>query len=123
MATIPDDVKRRTEKSIKKHFYVALQYPLASDEEMTARLGDHLDYLSQYEDKIFLSGPFVRDGATVDIGLTVLKTADETEARQVMDAEPLIKLGLRRYELHLWRVQEGAPTVTISGIDGTGSIS
>lgn len=89
---------------------------------MTAQLGDHLDHLAEYEDRIFLSGPLVGDGVTVDVGLTVLKTADEAEGRQIIDAEPLIKLGLRRYELHLWRVQEGSLTVTISGINGTGTI-
>jgi hypothetical protein len=55
-------------------------------------------------------------------GLTVLKADDAVEARAIMDEEPLIKAGLRRYELKLWRVQEGSMSVTISGVHGTATI-
>ena len=39
-----------------------------------------------------------------------------------MDSEPLIKAGLRQYELKLWRILEGSMTVGISGAKGTATI-
>ena len=80
---------------------------------------EHLDYMAEREDQVFLSGPLVQEGVTVGEGLTVLKTDDEAEARAIMDGEPLIKRGLRRYELKLWRIQEGSMTVRISGATST----
>lgn len=117
--TFLDDVKSMTEKSIKKTLFIALQYPIAPEDEMLKHIADHLRYMGNMEGKVFLSGPLVKEGAVVDEGLTVLKTYDEAEARAIMDAEPLIKAGLRRYELKLWRIQEGSITIGMSGINGT----
>ncbi len=112
---ISDDMKRMTGKMMKKRLYLALQYPTASQQEMLEHMPEHLDYMAEREDQVFLSGPLVQEGVTVGEGLTVLKIDDEAEARAIMDGEPLIKRGLRRYELKLWRIQEGSMTVRISG--------
>ena len=113
------DVQKMTGKSIMKTLYLARQYPNASEQEMMDHIAEHLRYMEAHEDKVFLSGPLLREGVPIDAGLTVLKTDDEVEARAVMDAEPLIKAGLRRYELKLWRIQEGSMSVAISGVHGS----
>jgi hypothetical protein len=59
------------------------------------------------------SGPFVVPGVTVGDGLTILRADTETEARALMDDEPLIRLGLRSYELHLWEAREGRVSVEL----------
>lgn len=123
MPTTADAVKRMTEQSLKIRLYIAVQYPLASETEMLDCMADHLDYMAQHEDKIFLSGPLEQAGATVAEGLTILKTTDEAEAKALMDAEPFIKKGLRRYELKLWRIQEGSLSVTISAMNGTARLA
>ena len=117
-----DDMKSMTEKMMKKRLYLALQYPTASQEEMLDHMPEHLEYMAEREDRIFLSGPLVQEGVTVGEGLTVLKTDDEAEAREIMDGEPLVKRGLRRYELKLWRIQEGSMTVRISGVNSTANL-
>ena len=114
-----DDMKLMPEKMMKKRLYLALQYPTASQEEMLDHIPEHLEYMAEREDRIFLSGPLVQEGVTVGEGLTVLKTDDEAEAR---DGEPLVKRGLRRYELKLWRIQEGSMTVRISGVNSTANL-
>ena len=86
---------------------------------MMDHIAEHLRYMEAHEDKVFLSGLLIRAGATIDAGLAVLKTDDEAKARAVMDAEPLIKARLRRYELKLWRIQEGSISVAISGVHGS----
>ncbi len=116
--TIPttvDDVRRMTERSIKQRFYLALHYPVASQSEMLAHMQEHLDYMAAHEDRVFLSGPLVQEDVVVGEGLTILKTDNEVQARELMDGEPLIKRGLRRYELKLWRIQEGTMSMSISG--------
>jgi hypothetical protein len=52
-------------------------------------------------------------GVTVGDGLTILRADTETEARALMDDEPLIRLGLRSYELHLWEAREGRVSVEL----------
>jgi uncharacterized protein YciI len=110
------------QNSIMKRFWVAFQFPIAAEDEMLKHMADHLRYMDANENGVFLSGPLLREGRTVDEGMTVLKTEDESEARAFMDAEPLIKAGVRRYELRMWRVQESSLTLTISGFHGTATL-
>lgn len=119
--TTPEDVRRMT--SLRKQLFIALQYPVGSQQAMMDCIADHLRFMQDHEDQVFLSGPLLRDGATIGDGLTILKTDDEAEARAFMDQEPLVKAGLRRYELRRWRIQEGTMTVTISGIHGSVALS
>jgi hypothetical protein len=60
------------------------------------------------EDKIFLSGPFIKEGQLVGEGLTVLRVDSEHDAHALMQAESLIKHDVRRYELKVWEVREGS---------------
>ncbi|WP_375382422.1 YciI family protein [uncultured Sphingomonas sp.] len=122
MTTTAQDVKKLTEKSLMKRLFVALQYPVAPEATMMERIADHLRYMEEHEHQVFLSGPLIQDGVTIGEGLTILKTDDEAEARAIMDAEPLVKNGLRRYELKLWRIQEGSISVSISGVAGTATL-
>jgi uncharacterized protein YciI len=69
---------------------------------------EHLQYMEANEDKIFLSGPFINEGQLVGEGLTVLRVDSEQDAHALMQAEPLIKHGVRRYELKVWEVREGS---------------
>ncbi len=113
------DVAEMTKGSPKKRFYAVLSYPVGSEEEMMEHIGDHLEYMGRHEEMIFLSGPFMRPGQTIGEGLTVLHTENEEEALQLMNDEPLVKLGLRRFELKLWQVQEGSLSMTISAEKST----
>ncbi len=119
MTTTAQDVKKMTDKSLMKRLFVALQYPVASEAAMMERMADHLRYMAEHEQEVFLSGPLIQADVTIAEGLTILKTDNEAEARAIMDAEPLVKNGLRRYELKLWRVQEGSMSVSVSGVAGT----
>jgi hypothetical protein len=53
------------------------------------------------------SGPFIEEGVLVGDGLTILSTSTIDEARQAMQDEPLIKRGLRTFELRKWELREG----------------
>ena len=79
--TTAADVRDLTENALKKQFYIALQYPNASEEAMLGLVRDHLSYMSEHEDKgVSLGTPPLKAGVSIDAGLTILKTEDEAEA-------------------------------------------
>jgi hypothetical protein len=70
--------------------------------------------MSAHEDKVFLSGPFIKTGRLVDEGLMILNADQEEEALEFMSNEPLVKRGLRRFDLKVWEIREGSLTIRIS---------
>jgi hypothetical protein len=51
------------------------------------------------EGRLWASGPFIEEGVLVGDGLTILSTGTINEARQAMEEKPLIRRGLRTFEL------------------------
>jgi len=46
--------------------------------------------------------------------MTILSTATIEEAQKAMEEEPLIKRGLRTFELRKWELREGRMTITLN---------
>ena len=105
-------IEKLVMSSLRRRLYVAFSLPLVPVPELGSSLLEHLEYMVQHEDKVFLSGPFLVDGASAGEGLTVILAEDEAVAREFMDNEPWIRKGLRRYDLKLWELREG--TLTLS---------
>jgi uncharacterized protein YciI len=106
--TVEEEISELIAPNIRKRLFVALSYPAASQEKMLPYVPEHLRYMEAHEDKIFLSGPFVVEGQLVGEGLTILRVESVDKAHAFMEAEPLIKHGVRRYELKLWEIREGS---------------
>lgn len=106
--TVDEEINELITHNIRKRLFVALSYPVAPQEQMLPYVPEHLRYMEAKEDNIFLSGPFIKEGQLVGEGLTVLRVDSEHDARALMEAEPLIKHGVRRYELKVWEVREGS---------------
>jgi uncharacterized protein YciI len=113
MSEIRETIQSMIQPTLRKRLYVAFSYPIASQEEMIARVPEHLLYMEKHEDQVFLSGPFLVEGLLVDEGMTVLHTESEEKAAEFMRNEPLIKHGLRRFELKRWEVREGTLSIRI----------
>ena len=113
MSELTDTITRMNAPTLRKKFYVALIFPLASEEEMLPHVPEHLEYMMAHEDEIFLSGPFVKPDHLVDEGMTVFHTESEEQAAEFMRNEPLTKRGLRRFELKLWNVCEGTLSLQV----------
>ncbi|RFU44760.1 hypothetical protein D0B32_27090 [Paraburkholderia sp. DHOC27] len=111
MSELQAEIQRLVEPNLRKRLYVAFSYPVASVEETMPHIPEHIHYLLEHEDKVFLSGPFVSEGHIVGEGMTVLYAATEQEAAAFMDNEPFIRRGLRRYELKLWELREGTLSI------------
>jgi uncharacterized protein YciI len=106
--TVDEEINELITPNILKRLFVALSYPVASQEQMLPYVPEHLRYMEAKEDNIFLSGPLIKEGELVGEGLTVLRVDSEHDAHALMEAEPLIKHGVRRYELKVWEVREGS---------------
>jgi uncharacterized protein len=63
--------------------------------------------------RLWASGPFIEEGVLVGDGLTILSTSTTDEARQAMEEEPLIKRGLRTFELRKWELREGRMDISL----------
>lgn len=111
MSELQAEIKRLVEPNLKKRLYVAFSYPVASVEETMPYIPEHIRYLLEHEEKVFLSGPFVTEGHIVGEGMTVLYATSEKDAAEFMDNEPFILRGLRRYELKLWELREGTLSI------------
>jgi uncharacterized protein len=111
-----DKITQLLKPTLKKRLFVALSKAVARPEEMLPFVAEHLEYMNQLENegKLFASGPFNQDGVLVGDGLTILQTSTLEEAQALISAEPLIKRGLREFELRPWELREGRMTITLN---------
>jgi uncharacterized protein YciI len=86
-------------------------------------LAEHLEYMIGLErqGKVFASGPF-GDGRNGD-GMTILRAADEAEAREIASRDPFVVNGIRTFTIKPWTVMEGSLTVTVTFSDQGARIS
>jgi uncharacterized protein len=101
---------------LKKTLFVAISRVAASASEIEPFVADHLVYMNALEasGRLWASGPFIQDGVLVGDGLTILSTATIEQAREVMEDEPLIKRGLRTFELRTWELREGRMSISLN---------
>jgi uncharacterized protein len=114
-----DDQRRITEileQAIGRRLWVAIAHVHADPEAIRPHVADHLEYMIKLErdGKLWASGPFVVPGVLVGDGMTILRADSEAAARAIMDEEPLTKLNLRTYELHLWELREGRISIQLN---------
>ena len=86
-------------------------------------LADHLTYMIELEQegKLFASGPF-GDGTRGD-GMTIVRAANEQEARAVALRDPFVTNGIRTFRIEPWTVMEGSLSVTVNFSDRSARIS
>jgi uncharacterized protein len=115
-AQVDEKVSELLKPMLKRRFFVALSKAVVAPEDMLAYVPEHLAYMNRMESEgnIFASGPFIQEGVLVGDGLTILQTNTIEEARAIMQAEPLIKRGLREFDLRLWELREGRMTITLN---------
>lgn len=111
MSDVRDEIQQLIAPNLRKRFYVAFSYPVAPVDEIVPHIPEHLRYMMEFEDQVFLSGPFITEGQLVGEGMTVLHAGSEEEAARFMRNEPFIRRGLRRFEIRLWEVREGTLSV------------
>ena len=115
VSEVNDAVAELLAPMLKKTLFVAISRVAASASEIEPFVADHLAYMNSLEadGRLWASGPFIQEGVLVGDGLTIPSIATMEEARQAMEEEPLIKRGLRTFELRRWELREGRMTVTL----------
>jgi uncharacterized protein YciI len=83
---------------------------------------EHISWLLGLErdGTLFASGPLLSGpGVGPGSGVTILRVPDEDTARSVAGQDPFVRAGLRTFEVHQWRVNEGSVSVQMSLGTGT----
>ena len=99
-----------TQKMLRRKFYAVISQPSPAPEKLKALLPSHLEYMIGLEKRgvLFASGPLSEgDGPPNGAGLTVLRAANAREARELAEADPFVRNGLRTFELKEWTIMEG----------------
>jgi hypothetical protein len=97
--------------NLRQRVYVAFSYPIVPQDEIIPHIPEHLRYMTANEDRVFISGPFIKENQLVGEGMTIILTDKEVSAAEFMRNEPFVKRGLRRFELKLWEMREGTLTI------------
>ena len=109
--SVDERVAALTAKMLRRKLYVVLSQPSPTPEKLKAHLPAHLEYMIGLEKRgvLFASGPLADgDGPPTGAGLTILRATSAKEARELAEADPFVRNGLRSYELKEWTVMEGA---------------
>jgi uncharacterized protein len=99
-----------TQKMLRRKLYAVLSHPSPSPEKLKALLPSHLEYMISLEKRgvLFASGPLADgDGPPNGAGLTILRATNAREAREVAEADPFVRNGLRTFEIKEWTIMEG----------------
>lgn len=111
MSKLIKQIQELIAPNLRKRLYVAFSYPIVPQDDIVPHIPDHLRYMAANEDKVFISGPFVKEGQLVGEGMTIIHTDSEVKAAEFMRGDPFVQRGLRRFELKLWEMREGALTL------------
>ena len=121
---MPVDMERIatvTGKMLNYRLYVVFSHGKGLD--MKPHLLEHLDYMVSIEKagKLFASGPMGEQGS--GNGMTILRVADEAEAREIASNDPFIRNNLREFTIEPWTIMEGSVNISVQFSDGSMRVS
>jgi len=119
---VDERIAALTQKMLRRRFYAVLSQPSPTPEKLKALLPAHLEYMIALEKRgvLFASGPLSDgQGPPNGAGLTILRAASAAEARELAQADPFVKNGLRTFELKEWTVMEGTLGLRVNLSDQT----
>ena len=109
--TPQERVTELTQKMLRRKLCAIFAKAVVSPDKLMPLLPAHLEYLIDLEKRglLFASGPLTDVGAgpLSGGGLTFLRAASAAEAREIAEAEPFAKNGLRTFEIKEWTIMEG----------------
>jgi uncharacterized protein len=107
----------RSEGLAAREYFVVFTKPKADREAVQKHLGIHLEYQRDLEKRgiIVAAGP-LSDETGVEWtgrGMIILRTATLQQARDIADADPMHRDGVREYEIYPWLMNEGSFSLTV----------
>lgn len=114
-STLTAETASLLQPMLKLRLYAAISKTEKPMEEILPFVPDHLSYMMQLEKEgiLFASGPFIEPGILVGAGLTILRAENRLQAKSYLDEEPLVKRGMRSYQLFEWELREGCMNVKL----------
>jgi uncharacterized protein YciI len=109
---------------LARDYWLILSTPAAGTDQaaIDAHVECHLAWLLELEqaDVLFASGPLLSGpGIGPGSGVTVLRAPDEEAAGLIAAGDPFVRAGLRTFQVHRWRLNEGSVSVRVSLGTGT----
>ncbi|MEP7025805.1 MAG: YciI family protein [Actinomycetota bacterium] len=109
---------------LARDYWLILSTPVAgtSQAAIEAQVDAHIAWVLALEQDgtLFLSGPLLSGpGTGPGSGVTVLRAASEDAARAIAAGDPFAQAGLRTFQVHRWRLNEGCVSVRVSLGTGT----
>ncbi len=109
---------------LARDYWLILSTPAPGTDQaaIDAHVAEHITWLLELErqDVLFASGPLLSGpGVGPGSGVTVLRVPDEDAARRIAADDPFVRAGLRTFDVHQWRLNEGSVSVRL--LLGTGT--
>src|SRR3954466_8800263 len=110
-----------TKAMLRLKLFVIFSYGKGLD--LKPYLADHLAYMIELEraGRLFASGPF-GDGTAAD-GMTIVRAANEEEARAMALRDPVVVNGIRTFTIQSWTAMEGSMSIKVNFSDRSATIS
>lgn len=124
--SVDERIAELTQKMWRRKFYAVLSQPSPTPEKLKALLPAHLEYMISLEKRgvLFASGPLSDgNGPPNGAGLTVLRAADAREARELAEADPFVRNGLRTFDLKEWTIMEGTLGLRVNLSDQSAEVA
>ena len=124
MSSQPPAVPAVPARLLGRDYWLVLSTPAAGTDEaaVEAHVKGHIAWLLELErtDVLFASGPLLSGpGVGPGSGVTVLRAPDEDTARVIAAGDPFARAGLRTFQVHRWRLNEGSIGLRLSLGTGT----
>lgn len=109
---------------LHRTLFVCISEPAASPEKIMPHIPDHLRHLVAMEKSgvLLASGPFLEAGQIGLRSMMIIRAKDLAEASQIAHEETLHKLGLRRFTIEEWQLNQGRVSVQIDFSDQKGEL-
>jgi uncharacterized protein len=123
---IQEEIGRLVAPLLHRTLFVCVSEPTASPDQIVPHIPDHLRHLIAMEKSgvLVASGPFIEGGQVGLRSMMIIRAKDIAEARKIAQEETLHKLGLRRFTVEEWQLNQGRVSVQIdfsdqkAGLDG-----
>ncbi|MEM8823361.1 MAG: YciI family protein [Pseudomonadota bacterium] len=112
---------------LQKQLYVVFTKPVKGMGAVMEALEEHLQYQVSLEERgiMFGAGPFWDDNEEnwEGEGMVIIRAGSLAEAKEIADADPIHKSGVRTYTVRPWLLNEGTVTVKIRYSDASREIT
>ena len=119
MSSKSDELAKVMDGFLALELYVLIIEPLRGP-EIAKGLYEHIQrQIGLEKDGImFGAGPLLDEGdVEPNRGMVIIRASSFEEAREIADAEPYFRDGLRTYTLHRWKLNEGSMSFTVNYSD------